>query len=288
MIEQHDNLKVARTVQDLREQVNAWRAAGETVAMVPTMGALHAGHLALMQIAKNRVDRVVASIFVNPTQFAPGEDLEAYPRQEAADFGKLKEKSVDLVYCPTADEIYPDDFATEIRLTGITDQLCGDARPGHFNGVATIVAKLLIQCAPDLAIFGEKDYQQLLVIRRMALDLDLPVEILGGATVREADGLALSSRNAYLSTQEREIAPKLHQIMEILAQSIIDGGDVVDVTLAARHQLEKVGFSVDYLEVRNALDLTGVGRHIIVPARIFAAARLGNTRLIDNIAVNIS
>jgi len=280
--------KIIRNVQDLRAAVQVWRAAGETVALVPTMGALHEGHLALMRIAQNRADRLVVSIFVNPTQFAPGEDLDAYPKQEAQDLKKLAELGVDLAYCPTIDEIYPDDFSTQISVTGLTDTLCGVSRPGHFNGVATVVAKLLLQCLPDLAIFGEKDYQQLLVIRRMVRDLNIPVEILGGATVREEDGLALSSRNAYLSTKEREIAPHLHKIMQEMARSISGGEDVADIVFAGRHQLEKVGFNVDYLEVRNSATLAPVGRYLKVPGRIFAAAFLGKTRLIDNIAINIS
>ena len=280
--------KIIRNVQDLRAAVKVWRAAGETVALVPTMGALHEGHLALMRIAQNRTDRLIVSIFVNPTQFAPGEDLDAYPKHEAEDLKKLSELGVDLAYCPTIDEIYPDDFSTQISVTGLTDALCGTSRPGHFNGVATVVAKLLLQCLPDLAIFGEKDYQQLLVIRRMVRDLNIPVEILGGATVREEDGLALSSRNAYLSTKEREIAPHLHKIMQEMARSISGGEDVADIVFAGRHQLEKVGFNVDYLEVRNSATLAPVGRYLHVPGRIFAAAFLGKTRLIDNIAINIS
>ena len=280
--------KIIRNVQDLRAAVKVWRAAGETVALVPTMGALHEGHLALMRIAQNRADRLVVSIFVNPTQFAPGEDLDAYPKQEAQDLKKLADLGVDLAYCPTIDEIYPDDFSTQISVTGLTDTLCGVSRPGHFNGVATVVAKLLLQCLPDLAIFGEKDYQQLLVIRRMARDLNIPVEILGGATIREEDGLALSSRNAYLSAEEREKAPHLHKIMQEMARSISGGEDVADIVFAGRHQLEKVGFNVDYLEVRNSATLAPVGRYLHVPGRIFAAAFLGKTRLIDNVAINIS
>ena len=288
MSDQQTTVKTVRTIADLRQTVKGWRDAGETIALVPTMGALHDGHLALMKIAKNRCDRLVVSIFVNPSQFAPGEDLEAYPRHEQADLEKLGEIGADLAYCPGHAEIYPDDFATEINVKGLTNELCGASRGGHFNGVATVVAKLLLQCGPDLAIFGEKDYQQLLVIRRMALDLNIPTEILGGATIREADGLALSSRNAYLSQNDRKTAPALHKIMQIMAEAIIRGENVPDVVLAGRHQLEKAGFSVDYLEVRNAINLSRVGHRLLVPARIFAAAYLGKTRLIDNIAVNVS
>ena len=288
MSDQKKKLNTARSINDLRSQIGIWREAGETIALVPTMGALHDGHLALMKIAKNRCQRLVVSIFVNPSQFAPGEDLEAYPRHEQADLEKLAEIGADLAYCPGLAEIYPDDFATEINVKGLTDELCGTSRGGHFNGVATVVAKLLLQCGPDLAVFGEKDYQQLLVIRRMVLDLNIPTEILGGATIREADGLALSSRNAYLNDNDRKTAPALHKIMKIMAEAIIRGEDVPEVVLAGRHQLEKAGFSVDYLEVRNAINLSRVGHRLLVPARIFAAAYLGKTRLIDNIAVNVS
>ena len=201
------SIATARTVKDLRAQVAKWRQAGETVALVPTMGALHAGHLSLIGVAKGHAERVVASIFVNPSQFGPKEDFKRYPRDEAGDVKKLAEAGVDLVFIPSTDEMYPAGFATKVSLPSLTDDLCGAARPNHFEGVATVVTKLLLQCAPDVAVFGEKDFQQLLVIKRLVRDLNIPVEIVGAPIVREEDGLALSSRNGYLSAAERKTAP---------------------------------------------------------------------------------
>lgn len=200
-------IEIVRTVADLRARVAGWHADGETVAMVPTMGAIHDGHMALVRQARTLADRVVASIFVNPLQFGQNEDFNAYPRGEARDAALLAEAGAVLLFAPNAAEMYPDGFATTVHVGGLTDGLCGTSRPTHFDGVATVVAKLLLQCGPDVAIFGEKDYQQLLVIKRLVRDLDIPVEIVGGAIVRENDGLALSSRNAYLSAKEREAAP---------------------------------------------------------------------------------
>ncbi len=200
-------MKVARTIADLRSQIASWRRSGERIGLVPTMGALHAGHLALVRAAQAECGRVVATIFVNPKQFAPGEDLGSYPRREMADLDLLRGAQIDLAFVPAAEEIYPPQFSTLVRVGDLTDGLCGAHRAGHFDGVATVVAKLLIQSLPDAAYFGEKDYQQLMVVRRMARDLDIPVRIEGVATVREPDGLALSSRNVYLSPEERRIAP---------------------------------------------------------------------------------
>lgn len=278
-------METLRTVAALREKVSRWRQAGETIALVPTMGALHEGHISLMKTAKARADRLVVSIFVNPTQFGAGEDLDAYPRSEASDLEKLAQFGADAAFCPPVSEMYGKGFATEVRVTGLTDALCGASRPGHFSGVATIVTKLLMQCQPDLAIFGEKDYQQLLVIRRMVRDLDIPVEILGSKTLREADGLALSSRNANLTPSTRKIAPRLHQIMVKMAEDMTSGADVGKTLSAGRVQLEDFGFSVDYLELRHGHTLAPLDRISTKSARIFAAVRLGAVRLIDNIPI---
>jgi pantoate--beta-alanine ligase len=280
-------LLIARTVQALRDQVGAWRARGERVAMAPTMGSLHDGHLSLINLARSHATRVVASIFVNPTQFAPGEDFDAYPRNEARDAALLAGASCDLLYAPDVAQIYPQGFSTAVSVSGVSAPLDGQARPQHFSGVATVVAKLLIQCAPDVAVFGEKDYQQLLVIRRMAADLDLPVEIIGAPTARLPDGLAMSSRNAYLTPDQRVIAGKLNGVLAEAAASLRRGEPVARVEAAGVAALSALGFdAVDYLEVRRADDLGAPGPGPIeTPVRVFAAARLGRTRLIDNMAV---
>ncbi|HLY79551.1 MAG TPA: pantoate--beta-alanine ligase [Caulobacteraceae bacterium] len=278
-------LPVVRTVQTLRAAVSAWRQAGESVALVPTMGFLHDGHLSLVRLGKAKADRVVASLFVNPTQFAPGEDFEAYPRDEARDAGLLASAGCDLLYAPTVEAMYPRGFATKVAVDGVSGPMDGAARPIHFAGVATIVAKLLIQAAPDVAIFGEKDYQQLLVIKRLARDLDLPAEILGGRTVREPDGLALSSRNVYLTAGERAVAPRLHAALKTASAALRDGMPVSAVEARGYAALVEAGFGpVDYFDVRDADDLTHLGPGPIDPAkaRIFVAARLGKARLIDN------
>jgi len=280
-------LDTVRTVADLRARVAAWKAAGERVAMVPTMGALHEGHLSLVRLGKAHADRVVASIFVNPTQFAPHEDFDAYPRAEARDAGLLKDAGCDLLYAPTAAEMYPEGFATSVSVTGVSEPLDGQARPHHFGGVATVVSKLLIQCDPDIAIFGEKDYQQLLVIKRLARDLDLPVEIIGGPTARDHDGLALSSRNAYLSAEERKIASALPATLKGVIEALAAGQPVAEAEEGAIAQLHTAGFNkVDYLEVRDGETLARLGPGPAAPgARVFVAAWLGKTRLIDNMAV---
>jgi pantoate--beta-alanine ligase len=280
-----NQLPVVRTVQSLRAAVRAWRQAGERVALVPTMGFLHAGHLSLVRLGKTKADRVVASLFVNPTQFAPGEDFEAYPRDEARDSGLLASAGCDLLYAPSVEEMYPRGFTTTVSVKGVSGPMDGEARPIHFAGVATIVAKLLIQASPDIAIFGEKDYQQLLVIKRLARDLDLPVEILGGPTVREPDGLALSSRNVYLTAGERAVAPRLHAALKTASAALRDGMPVSAVEARGYAALVEAGFGpVDYFDVRDANDLTHLGPGPINPAkaRIFVAARLGKARLIDN------
>lgn len=279
---------VVRTVAELRAAVAGWRAAGERVAMIPTMGALHAGHLSLVTLGKALADRTVASIFVNPAQFAPHEDFDAYPRGEAEDAAKLAEAGCDLLFAPNAREMYPEGFATAVAVAkGVSEPLEGVSRPHFFGGVATVVAKLLIQCGPDVAIFGEKDYQQLLVIRRMARDLDLPVEIVGGPTAREADGLALSSRNAYLTPGERKAAGALPAAMRYAQAALRDGGEVVDVEGAVMASLTGSGFGkIDYVEVRDGATLERLGPGPVkAGARVFVAAWMGKTRLIDNWAV---
>jgi len=277
--------KKIETVAALRKQVAKWRKAGETVALIPTMGALHDGHLSLVRQMKKKADRVVVSIFINPTQFAPTEDLATYPRDEDGDTAKLAALGVDVIFAPGGSEMYPPDFSTRVTVSGLTEGLCGRSRPHFFGGVATVVSKLLLQCLPDWAIFGEKDYQQLLVIRRMARDLDIPVKILGGATIREKDGLAMSSRNAYLSDDERARAPQLHKTITAAAKTLAGGAEVADVLEHAHGELADAGFTVDYLEVRNAENLTPIAGNVGEPARIFVAAFLGKTRLIDNVPV---
>jgi pantoate--beta-alanine ligase len=279
-----EELPIVRTVAALRAQIAAWRADGARIGLVPTMGALHEGHLSLIRAARGEADRVVASLFVNPTQFAPGEDLAAYPRDESGDAAALAGAGCDLLYAPSADEIYPPGFSTRISVAGVSEPLEGASRPQHFGGVATVVAKLLIQCAPDVAVFGEKDYQQLLVIRRLVRDLDLPVRIVGAPTVRAPDGLALSSRNAYLSAAERHIAGQLNGVLRAAAEAAARGERVDAIEATARAALADAGFNaVDYVEVRDADDLSLQGPGPIDrPARVLAAVRLGKTRLIDN------
>ncbi len=276
-------LPIVRTVAELRARVAAWRAQGDRIGLVPTMGALHEGHLSLVHLAKTRVRRVVASVFVNPTQFGPNEDFDAYPRDEAKDAQSLASAECDLLYAPTVTEMYPIGFSTSVTVSGVSATMDGIARPGHFSGVATVVSKLLLQCAPDVAVFGEKDYQQLLVIRRLVRDLDIPVEIIGAPTARLDDGLARSSRNAYLSEAERIVAGRMNVIMTDAAVRLRAGEaqDVVEAEgLAA---LKIAGFDrIDYFEVRGAEDLA---RPAKAPMRIFAAAFAGKTRLIDNMAV---
>lgn len=265
--------------------IRAARARGERVALVPTMGALHRGHLGLVGEARRRADRVVASVFVNPTQFAPGEDFDRYPRDLAGDRAALADAGVDVLFAPGVDEVYPPGDATRVRVGGLTDVLCGPLRPGHFEGVATVVTKLLCATLPDVAVFGRKDYQQLAVIRRLVADLLLPVEIVGMATVREADGLAMSSRNVYLSPDERVRATAMHRALRHAAAKIAEGEVIGHEMTEAREILVGAGFAVDYIEARHAETLERIARRIEGPIRLLAAARLGRTRLIDNIAV---
>jgi pantoate--beta-alanine ligase len=278
-------MQAAVRVAELRAIIAEWRRSGERVGLVPTMGALHEGHLSLVKRAKEEADRVVVSIFVNPTQFGPNEDFARYPRQEAADRDLLAGVGCDLVYLPGAAEMYPEGFSTTVTVAGVSEGLCGAFRPVHFQGVATVVAKLLLQALPDIAVFGEKDYQQLQVIKRLTRDLDIPVRIIGAPTLREDDGLAKSSRNAYLTEDERKIAPTLYRLMGEAAQKVQDGGLASEVSAWVVRQLLAAGFSkVDYVEVRDAGNLQPVERPT-AKARLLAAAWLGRTRLIDNIAI---
>jgi len=275
-------LPIARTIAELRTRISSWRQANLQIAMVPTMGALHAGHLSLVNEARRHADRVVVSIFVNPTQFGPGEDFARYPRDEAADALKLASVGTDLLYAPGTPEMYPAGAATTVSVAGVSEGLCADFRPTHFSGVATIVTKLLVQCLPDAAVFGEKDYQQLMVIRSLVRDLDLPVKVIGGMTLREADGLAMSSRNAYLSNDERARSARLPAVLRTAVQRLEAGESAERVTMAARTELETAGFdAVQYVEVRNAETLAPL-IHLDAPARVLAAVMLGKTRLIDN------
>lgn len=280
-------LPIVRSVADLRAVVADWKRAGERVGLVPTMGALHKGHLSLVTLAKTRADRVVASVFVNPTQFGPNEDFEAYPRDEAKDAALLAGVGCDLLFAPTVAEMYPPGAATTVTVSGVTDSMDGIARPGHFAGVATIVTKLLLQALPDVAVFGEKDYQQLQVIKRLTADLDIPTEIVGAPTARAEDGLALSSRNAYLTPEERKIAPSLNAALRDAARRLRAGESVERVEATGLAALERAGFQrIDYFEVRNAETLSHPGMGpLTVPGRILAAAVIGKTRLIDNVAV---
>jgi pantoate--beta-alanine ligase len=278
-----------QTIHDraaLHQALKLFRDAGETIALVPTMGALHDGHLALVADARRRADRVVVSIFVNPRQFGPNEDFDAYPRRAEADSAKLDAAGVDLLWMPSVDEMYPAGFATNISVAGLPDRLCGAARPGHFDGVATVVAKLFNQVRPDIAIFGEKDWQQLAIIRRMAADLDMALDIVGFPTQREDDGLALSSRNAYLTDAERAAAIALPRALGHAARALEAGQDSAAVLAAVAPALLKAGFSaVDYVELVDAVTLEPV-QTIVRPARLLAAARIGKARLIDNLPVN--
>jgi pantoate--beta-alanine ligase len=276
---------ILHSVDALRAEVGAWTRAGQRVALVPTMGALHAGHVSLVELAHRHADRVLVSIFVNPAQFAPNEDFSAYPRTWDADIAKLTEAGTDAVYHPTPDSIYPEGFCTTVKLVGpATAGLEDRFRPTHFDGVATVVAKLLTRAAPHVAIFGEKDFQQLAVIRRMASDLDLPVEIVGAPTIRDADGLALSSRNVYLSEAERATAPLLHRVMRDSAEALRGGAEVEAVLGEGRRRIMAAGFQLDYLELRDSVSLAPLARYGETPARLLVAARIGTTRLIDNIA----
>ncbi len=274
---------IVRSITELRALTGAWRAADQRVALVPTMGALHEGHLSLVHLARRQASKVIVSLFVNPAQFGPGEDFQSYPRDEALDAQILAAVGCDLLYAPSPAAIYPPGFVTTVTVGGLTDFMEGATRPGHFSGVTTVVAKLIIQCAPDVAVFGEKDYQQLQIIRRLAADLDLPVEIIAGPIARDPDGLALSSRNAYLTPQQRTIAPTLNRALQVAARAMAVGVPAPVAEADARRILEVAGFdAVDYIEARSADTLERLAGVVSVPARLLAAARLGRVRLLDN------
>jgi pantoate--beta-alanine ligase len=278
-------LKIVRNILDLRKETAAWRAEGLVSAVVPTMGALHEGHITLVREGLKRADRVVTTIFVNPKQFAANEDLGRYPRTELSDVAALEEAGTHLVFAPPPDEVYPPGFATSIVMAGPAKAGLEDKfRPHFFDGVATVVAKLFTQSGADFAMFGEKDYQQLLVVRRMARDLDLPIQVIGVPTVREESGLALSSRNAYLSKAEHHLAASLNQILNQAAAKIRAGQKPTRATAAARRALTTRGFRVDYVAARNAETLA-LPRGQDEAMRLLAAVWLGTTRLIDNISV---
>jgi pantoate--beta-alanine ligase len=273
-----------RALADLRPTVAAWRAEGASVALVPTMGALHGGHMALVEAARRPGTKVIASIFVNPMQFGAGEDLSRYPRKEGADLRMLADTGCDAVWLPTADTMYPAGFATTVSVAGVSQGFDGAARPGHFDGVATVVTKLFNQVQPDMAYFGEKDFQQLAVIRRLVADLDMPVDVVGVPTQRDDDGLALSSRNVYLDDDERARAVALPRALGVATRAIARGDPPADALADAHANLIAAGFAVDYVALADAETLQpdpGPGR----PRRLLAAARMGTTRLIDNIAV---
>ncbi len=277
---------VVATVEELRAYVHARRAAGERIGLVPTMGALHAGHLSLVEAARRLAERVIVTIFVNPTQFGPSEDFARYPRTLQADLEKLSSVGADLVFAPSVEEMYPQGFATTVTLEGPAKADLDDRfRPTHFSGVATVVTKLLNQAQADVAVFGDKDYQQLLVVKRLARDLDIATQIVGAPTLREADGLAMSSRNVYLSGEDRARAPTLHHALSMAARRIAEGEDIGQATRDAREALLAAGFEIDYFEARHAETLAPVARRDDGPIRLLAAAKLGATRLIDNVAV---
>jgi pantoate--beta-alanine ligase len=280
------NPQIVRTVPALRRAIEDLRAKKATTALVPTMGALHDGHVSLVRLAQRRAKRVIVSIFVNPTQFAPTEDFGSYPRTWRADVAKLVAEGVDLIWNPDVKTMYPDGFATRIVPEGpATAGLEDRFRPHFFGGVATVVGKLFTQCRPDFAIFGEKDFQQLRVVTRMAGDLDLGVKVIGSRTVRERDGLAMSSRNVYLSPEERQLAPVLYRAMKESAKRLRAGDDIEAAMAGGRELIEQAGFVLDYFEARHAETLAPIASVKDGPVRILVAARLGKTRLIDNVGV---
>ncbi|MGB3389705.1 MAG: pantoate--beta-alanine ligase [Pseudaminobacter sp.] len=277
------SVPIVRTVAQLRALVAGWRRENLRVGVVPTMGALHEGHLSLVRAALEKTDRVIVTLFVNPKQFNSAADLAAYPRTEEDDAAKLAPLGAHLLYAPDAREIYPEGFSTTVSVSGVSEGLCGAFRPGHFDGVATVVAKLFLQTGADFAFFGEKDFQQLLLVRRMARDLDIPIGVIACPTVREADGLALSSRNVRLSSTERKIAPKLAAILFDVAKQVAEGVPADQALAQARDAILAAGYDkVEYLELRSEEDLQPL-RSLDRPARLLAAAWLGETRLIDNV-----
>ena len=278
-------MKTATTVEGLRNVVAGWKGAGARVGVVPTMGALHQGHLSLVEAAKANCDRVIVTIFVNPKQFNNPEDLKKYPRDAKRDSSLLSAAGVDLLFAPPPEVVYPEDFATTVSVSGLTSALEGTFRPGHFDGVATVVTKLFLMTGADAAFFGEKDWQQLQIVRRLVRDLNIPTEIVGCPTLRESDGLAMSSRNVRLPSEVRAVAPELHRAMMAAAEAIGAGQAAGDALKAARQAVLAAGFDeVEYLELRDAERLTPLDL-LDRPARMLAAAWLGGVRLIDNIDV---
>ena len=281
-----ETVKIVRTVHDLRKITRKWRDRGHSIGLVPTMGALHAGHISLVKLAKKKADRAVVSIFVNPTQFAANEDLSRYPRDEAGDLEKLRTADVDLVWAPSVEEMYPLGYSTSVRAGSAAKELEGEFRPGHFDGVATVCAKLFNQVTADIAFFGEKDFQQLAVLRQMVRDLNMPLKLIGAPTKRDTDGLALSSRNAYLSLTERKIAPALYATISALAEDVSEGADIATGVANAKRKVIAAGFKkIDYIEVRDAETLGPAAPESGRSLRVLAACWLGKTRLIDNVAV---
>lgn len=280
-------MQTVHSVPALRAKVQSWRQAGELIAFVPTMGNLHEGHLTLVREALKRADRVVVSIFVNPLQFGPNEDLDSYPRTEQRDAAQLMEAGVDLLFLPAVEEMYPQgqENLTRVCVPELSRELCGASRPGHFEGVATVVTKLFNMVQPDLAFFGEKDYQQLTIIRRMVTDLNLPVQVVGVPTVREADGLALSSRNGYLSEAERAKAAGLYKVLSEVKAAVLGGTDPRRAEAVALERLQQAGFEPDYVSIRHADDLS-VAEETPGNRIVLAAVRLGSTRLIDNLRID--
>lgn len=282
-------MQVVHSKQELAEQLAEWRQQGDHVALVPTMGSLHAGHLSLVTLAREHAERVVVSIFVNPTQFGEGEDFEKYPRTLERDKRRLKNSGADLIFAPDVETMYPFGIenATMVSVPQLTANFCGASRPGHFDGVTTVVARLFAMVQPDAAIFGQKDYQQQLVIRYMAEDMSLPINIITGETVREDDGLAMSSRNSYLSEEERAVAPKLYETLQFIGKELQNGRrNFEDLEDVARQRLGDAGFDVDYFAIRRALNLEMPDRDCD-DLVVLAAAKLGGARLIDNIIVTI-
>ncbi|MDO9268441.1 MAG: pantoate--beta-alanine ligase [Methylobacter sp.] len=276
-------MRIVNTVSELRNAVRAWRLAGQSVALVPTMGNLHAGHLALVNEAKEKAERVVVSIFVNPTQFGVGEDFETYPRTEREDHEKLNALGTDLLFQPAVSEVYASDAKTLVSVTGLSEWYCGASRPGHFDGVATVVCKLFNMVQPDVALFGLKDFQQLTVIRTMVRDLNIPVEIVGVETVREASGLAMSSRNGYLTAEEKAVAEKLYQCLCVARDAVLAGQQSYEeIERRALLFLQESGFQPDYFSVCRMSDLKKAGADDVALV-LLTAARLGKTRLIDNV-----
>ena len=277
---------IIRTVSALRQTVAGWRAEGLSVGLVPTMGALHEGHLSLVRAGLARADRVITTLFVNPKQFNNPADLAAYPRTEDSDAAKLAGAGAHLLYAPNAEEIYPDGFSTTVSVAGASEGMEGRFRPGHFDGVATVVAKLFLQSSADLAFFGEKDFQQLQVVRRMASDLDIPIEVVACPTIREADGLAMSSRNVRLSRAERTLAPRLAAVLLDAAEKLSAGAEAEPLLAKAKEALGSAGFGeAEYIELRSVATLAPLTR-ASEPARLLAAVWLGQVRLIDNVAVS--